>query len=238
MSSIRVACQTYTWEMLGDQWRGKVTDILDWISDAGYAGIEITNTMIREFGDRPNEFARELKRRGLALAAFAYATTGFSDPARWNEDITGARRAIEFVRGFPNPRVGCGGAAHPSRKGARARARLDQAIRFYNEVGRIGTAAGVSVSVHPHSHHGSLLESAEEYTYLLDRLDPRFVTFGPDIGHIVRGGQDLLTCLKTAHRPNHALAPQGRELEPRMGRSRSRALRHPRRPQTVGVGGL
>ena len=46
---IRVACQTYTWEMLGDKWNGKVTDILDWVSDTGYQGIEITNTMIKEF---------------------------------------------------------------------------------------------------------------------------------------------------------------------------------------------
>jgi sugar phosphate isomerase/epimerase len=44
------------------------------------------------------------------------------------------------------------------------------------------------------------LESVEEYQYLLDNLDPRYVSFGPDTGHIVRGGQDLLTCLK-AHLP-------------------------------------
>jgi sugar phosphate isomerase/epimerase len=64
-------------------------------------------------------------------------------------------------------------------------------------VGRLGAAQGVSVNVHPHSHHGSLIESAEEYKYLMDRLDPQTVSLGPDTGHIVRGGQDLLTCLRT-----------------------------------------
>jgi sugar phosphate isomerase/epimerase len=192
---MRIACQTYTWEMLGDAWQGSVEDILDQIADAGYQGIEITNSMIREYADRPAEFAAALARRGLALAAFAYAATGFTDADRREEDLAGARRALEFVRRFPEPRLGLGGAASPSPEGAREK--LDHAIRFYNEVGRLGTEMGVSVNVHPHSHYGSLLETAEEYRYLLDRLDPQYISFGPDTGHIVRGGQDLLVCLRT-----------------------------------------
>ena len=196
MALIRVACQTYTWEMLGDVWRGQVTDLLDWIAEAGYAGVEITNTMIGEFADRPGDFASELDKRGLELAAFAYAQpTGFTDPNQQDEDLAGARQAIEFVREFPEPRLGLGGAAHPSRQ--HAWHKLNCAIEFYNEVGRMGAAARVSVNVHPHSHHGSLLESADEYEYLLEHLDPSCVSFGPDTGHIVRGGQDLIACLQT-----------------------------------------
>ena len=59
-----------------------VTDLLDWIAQAGYTGIEITNYMIGEFAARPQEFAQELRARNLSLAAFAYsASDGFSDPA-------------------------------------------------------------------------------------------------------------------------------------------------------------
>jgi len=196
MSRIRVACQTYTWEMLGAEGKGRVTDILDWIADAGYAGVEITNHMIGEFSGRPQEFKAELQRRGLELAAFAYSSaSGFTDPARWEADWVEARRIIGFLSGFSQPRLALGGAGSPSRE--EARKKLDQAIRFYNEVGRLAARAGIAVNVHPHSHHGSLLETAEEYQYLLDRLDPACVNFGPDTGHIVRGGQDLLTCLRT-----------------------------------------
>lgn len=195
MTNIRIACQTYTWEMLGDEWRGTVDNLLDWIADAGYDGIEITNSMIGEYRHRPNDFAAELERRGLKLAAFAYATEGFTQPERHDEDLAGAQKAIEFARHFPELRVALGGAAHPNREDAREK--LDRAIRFYNEVGSRGRDAGVSVNVHPHSHHGSLLESAEEYEYLLNSLNPECVSFGPDTGHIVRGGQDLMTCLRT-----------------------------------------
>jgi sugar phosphate isomerase/epimerase len=88
-----------------------------------------------------------------------------------------------------------GGAAHPSLENAWQK--LDQAIRFYNEVGRMASDLGISVNVHPHSHHGSLLESVEAYAYLMDHLEARYVSFGPDTGHIVRGGQDLMACLRT-----------------------------------------
>jgi len=195
MTHIRVACQTYTWEMLGPAWRGQVTDLLDWVAQAGYEGIEITNTMIGEFAARPVAFAQALQERHLQLAAFAYATTGFTDPARWEEDLAGARRALDFLRHFPKTCLGLGGAASPQPDPERRR--LDQAIAFYNEVGRLGLAAGVPVNVHPHSHYGSLLESAADYTYLMQRLDSQALSLGPDTGHVVRGGQDLNTCLRT-----------------------------------------
>jgi len=198
MSDIRVACQTYTWEMLGEGWRGSVTDLLDWIAGAGYAGIEITNTMIGEFEERPEAFAEELAERNLNLAAFAYATSGFTDPDLFQADLGGAQKALDFLVFFDQPRLGLGGAACASSDLSTSdqKRKLDQAIRFYNEVGRRGFDMGVSVNVHPHSHHGSLLESAESYAYLMERLEPDHVTLGPDSGHIVRGGQELLSCLQ------------------------------------------
>jgi sugar phosphate isomerase/epimerase len=199
MSEIQVACQTYTWEMLGDGWQGRVTELLDWISDAGYAGIEITNTMIGEFADQPTAFAEALDKRGLKLAAFAYATGGFSDRDRYDDDLAGAQKVLDFLAHFDQPRLGLGGAAHASKgfSASEQKQNLDQAIRFYNEVGRHAFKRGISVNVHPHSHHGSLLESPASYAYLMARLDPELVSLGPDTGHIVRGGQELLPCLQT-----------------------------------------
>ena len=54
---IRIGCQTYSWEMLGKKWNGRVDDILVAVAGAGYEGIEITQTMIREYAPRPAEFA-------------------------------------------------------------------------------------------------------------------------------------------------------------------------------------
>ena len=192
---MKVGCQTYTWEMLGDKWTGKVDDILNMVADAGYEGIEITNTMIHEYDDRPAEFARAIKDRGLKLAAFAYASpTGFTDPANRDKELEGADKAMRFVARFPGVVLGLGGASSPERTNVARK--IGNAAEFYNEVGKRGKAAGVPVAFHPHSHHGSLFESREEYDLIMSATDPETVGWNPDTGHIVRGGQDLLDTVR------------------------------------------
>ena len=69
---------------------------------------------------------------------------------------------------------------------------MAQAIRFYRMIPGLWARAGVTVGVHPHSHHGSLLESADEYDRLLAAPVDCGLMFNPDLGHIVRGGQPLM----------------------------------------------
>lgn len=196
MSQIRVACQTYTWEMLGERWRGRVTDLLDWIADAGYAGVEITSRMIGEFRDRPGAFARELGMRGLELAAFGLSTDSrFTDAALESDDLAAALKAIAFVRCFPEARLQMGSPCCACELEQRPSA-LDRAIALYNEIGRMAAAQGVRCHVHPNSAATSLVKSAAEYAYLMARLDPACVDLGLDSGHVVRGGQDLLACAR------------------------------------------
>jgi sugar phosphate isomerase/epimerase len=219
MADMRVGCQTYSWEMHGGAWTGTPDDILDAIAAAGYAGVEFAASMIGAYYDEPAAFADALVGHGLELAAFAYASPhGFTDPAHLDEEMAGAERALGFAAQFPRPLLALGGAASPTRDDYDAK--LARACGFYSGVARKGAARGVDVVVHPHSHHGSLLESAEEYARLLEATADSGLGFNPDTGHIVRGGQDLLTCV-TAHagrirhvhvkdaRPDGSWAPLG-----------------------------
>jgi sugar phosphate isomerase/epimerase len=181
--------------MHGEAWKGTPDDILDAVGAAGYAGVEFAASMIGDYYDRPAAFAEALAARGLELAAFAYASPhGFTDPAHAEAELSGAERALRFAAAFPCRRLALGGAASPTREGYDAK--LGRACAFYSEVARRGADLGVDVLVHPHSHHGSLLESAEEYARLLEATAESGLGFNPDSGHIVRGGQDLLTCLR------------------------------------------
>jgi sugar phosphate isomerase/epimerase len=192
---LKVGCQTYTWEMRGDDWNGRVDDILAAVADAGYAGIEITNTMIREYADRPGEFAAALAARGLVLAAFAYASpAGFTDPDARSDELAGAEQALRFLDHFPGAPLCVGGAHSPSREGIGEKIAL--AADFYNEIGGRGRRSGIDVAFHPHSHHGSILETRSEYDRVMDLTDPELVKWNPDTGHIVRGGQNLLDTLR------------------------------------------
>ena len=192
---LKIGCQTYTWEMLGDRWHGGPDDLLDAIAGAGYAGIEITDRMIGAYVDRPDAFAAALQRRGLELVAYACASeSGFTEPSALEADLAGAEAAIAFVRAFPGAHVSFGSATIMS-DGPRAQ-KVEAAARFYNRAAERGGRAGVPIAVHPSSHHDTLLFTRADYDELFARLDPA-VGWVPDTGHILRGGHGILDTLRT-----------------------------------------
>jgi sugar phosphate isomerase/epimerase len=176
--------------MLGELWRGTVDDILDIIAAAGYEGVEFSNSMIGRYWGQPDKFQNALERRGLTCAAFGYATTGFTDRYRFEDDLAGAQKALQFAAHF-HIVLGLGGPSSLSRDDYETK--FAQACRFYNEVAWRGKKMGVTVAVHPTTHHGSLVLTAEEYDRLLTATESAGLMFNPDTGHIVRSGQDLIT---------------------------------------------
>lgn len=191
----KIGCQTYTWEMLGKKWKGDVDDILDTIASVGYEGIEVSHNMIGRYFEDPDSFRKALRKRDLTLAAFAYASPqGFSKPEYWQKEFEEAKHALEFTQGFPRCVLGLGGAAHTNSEENRM-AKLSNACRLYNEIGKLGKEMGIMVAFHPHSHHGSLIEKTEDYKQLMTQTVPNIVSWNPDTGHIIRGGEDLLELL-------------------------------------------
>ena len=190
---MRLGHQTYSWEMQRDTWRGSPDDILDTIAAAGYQGVEFSNLMIGDYWDRPEDFRKALGKRGLELAAFAYSGTGFTDPAAYQEDLAGAEKALEFVAQF-SAILSIAGPS--SLSPGDFEQKLAQACQFYNEIARQGKKRGITVAVHPHSHHSSIVMNAEQYDRLLAATEASGLMFTPDTGHIVRGGQDPLECFR------------------------------------------
>ncbi len=197
MALFKIGCQTYSWEMLGDAWQGAPDDILEAVAQAGYAGVEFSNQMIGKYLAQPAQFAQALAQRGLACAAFAYARAGFTEAAQEAEDLAGLETALQFAAHFGIP-LGLGGPS--SQDHDRRQDKMAQALRFYAQAARRAQAYGVSLLIHPHSHHTSLVLTADEYDQLLTAVAPLGIGFNPDTGHILRGGQDVMACLQR-HRP-------------------------------------
>lgn len=193
---LQIGCQTYTWEMLGDDWSGDADDLVAAIARAGYAGIEITDRMIGAYAGRPEAFGKLLAAHGLDLVAFACASdSGYTEPALKAADLVMIDRALDFVAAFPGATLSLGSATIMS-PGARE-SKFDAAADLYNATGELGRRAGVPVAVHPSSHHDTLLFSRADYDALFARLDPDLVRWVPDTGHILRGGMNILDTLAT-----------------------------------------
>jgi inosose dehydratase len=190
---MKIGHQTYSWEMLGSSWRGSADDIMDMVAAAGYEGVEFSNAMIGGYESRPAEFRRALEKRGLVPAAFAYSRRGFTDPSGGDEDLAGAQRALEFAARLSVP-LALAGPSSESHDDEQKK--LAHACRFYNEMARRGRNQGVVVAVHPHSHHTSLVLKAEQYDALLAATAESGLMFNPDTGHILRGAQDPVACIR------------------------------------------
>ncbi|MGA1801691.1 sugar phosphate isomerase/epimerase family protein [Rhizobium sp. HT1-10] len=195
---LKVGCQTFTWEMLGPAWTGDVDDLLAAIAAGGYAGIEITDTMIGSYADRPDEFAVALKNHGLQLVSFAFGShTGFTLADQIDADLVSAQRWVDFAAHFSGALVSIGSATVVS-DGPRSE-KFKVAAEFYNRAAALGQASGVTVAVHPSSHHNTLLFDRADYDTVFALLDPDLVGWVPDTGHILRGHDDILDTLNTYH---------------------------------------
>jgi sugar phosphate isomerase/epimerase len=186
---LKIGCQTYTWEMLGDRWTGTPDDLVGAIADAGYAGIEITDTMIGGYAGRPQDFARRLGDAGLALVAFSFASdSGFTEPDRIAGDLDLAERWLDFAAHFPGVVLALGSATVVS--GGDRDGKFAVAAQVYNRTAEIARDRGVDAAVHPSSHHDTLLLGREDYDRIFAQLDAG-VGWVPDTGHILRGGMTL-----------------------------------------------
>ncbi|HTH99851.1 MAG TPA: sugar phosphate isomerase/epimerase [Acidisoma sp.] len=193
--TIRLGCQTYTWEMLGESYQDGPDALLRMISEAGYDGIEITDRMIGDYAGRPGAFAHALAAHGLTLVSYAVGSaSGFTEPDQLNSDLVMASQAIGFASAFPGAFVSFGSATVMS-AGARAD-KFAAAARFYNAAGEAGQRAGVPIALHPSSHHNTLLFSREDYDHIFALTDPALIGWVPDTGHILRGQEDMLDVLR------------------------------------------
>ena len=189
MAGRRIACQTFTWEMLGDSWTGGPDDLVEAIATAGYAGIEITDTMIGHYTDQPEAFARCLDDAGLTLAAFAYGSDGgFSEADQSEADYEACRKWSDFAAHFPGAVLSMGSATAMS-DGARAD-KIALAADIYNRSADIARAAGVPLALHPSSHTNTLLFDKADYDRIFGLLD-KDIGWVPDTGHILRARQDI-----------------------------------------------
>ena len=222
--ALKFGCQTFTWEMLGDAWTGGPDDLVAAIADGGYAGIEITDTMIGSYAGRPADFARRLDDAGLALVAFAMGSDGgFTEPAQAEADLEAVRRWVEFAAHFPGALVSMGSATVMS-EGPRDD-KFAVAADIYNRAAEIGRAAGVDVAVHPSSHHDTLLFSREDYDRIFALLEPRGRLGARHRPYPARRTGDRRHA-GGASRPHPLRASQGRGRAGNLGDAGRRRLRH------------
>lgn len=170
--------------------------ILSIVKKAGYDGIHAEVPA----GSTAESYGALLREHGL-LPAPGYFQASFSDAANLPQAIENARKAasdhakLGLDRIFIAEQFG----AEPSRIETPAigvngdNARLKRIAEGLDKVAEAMVAEGVVPCLH--AHVGTLIETAAETEFVLDRIDARRLLLGPDTGHLSWAGADLVPFL-------------------------------------------
>ncbi len=205
--SIKFGSEVYTWFMdgYGEGNANKLGHMAKVIARAGFTGIEpmvlepYDNYWLGDCKD-PARLKDALDGAGIELAALAVI-------CKWDgEEETEAERAcadwtIETLQRFPGAALGT--VPLPDGRHHLQQRRLNL-VNNVNRVSRRAAEAGLRCSFHPNSPPASLVRTQDDYDVVLNSLDPEVTGWTPDVGHIARGGMDVIgTMTKWAHLVNH-----------------------------------
>lgn len=192
---LRIGCQTYTWQMQGDKWRGGIEQIARSVRRAGYSGIETTLFVLGELYEKAEAFARLLSESKLTLSGLCLGLS-YDELGGVDEKVEHGERMIAYLRHFPGAvLVLSAGSSHRSDKRDQ---RFEEMCEVYNRIGRAAAAAGIQAGVHPSSHSTSMITRKEDYDLLLRLTSAESVGLIPDTGHVAKAGYDLKRLLMRA----------------------------------------
>jgi inosose dehydratase len=166
-------------------WNGNDRQAIDDIAALGFRGVQLRQSAVATWGDRPAELKNLLHERRLTLVALSSGNLSL-DPATKQESLARHVRHAQFVRDV--------GGQYLQVIDERPRGR-DPVPEDYRRMGRLLTELGrrtadLGVPLGLHNHMGALSQSPDEVARILDAADPRFVRLELDTAHYQHAGGD------------------------------------------------
>lgn len=192
MSKIKIACETYTWQMPGESYKGKLGHIMRVMKQAGFGGIEPETSFFGDLSD-PYKMKEILDENQLDLVALCHVEDWMHSQETENEKLN-ADQWIKFLAHFPDTIYLL--VQMPGSNREDLRRRQQNLLSCVNAIAERATNQGISCSYHPNSPSGSIYRTEEDYKILLDGLDHNLIGYTPDLGHIAKAGMDPLSIIK------------------------------------------
>ena len=187
----KFACQTYSWQMSMNRYKGKLEHMTAVAAAAGFTGFEPETIMLNEDWTA-SSLRRALDDSQLQLAALCLVDD-WRFPAETDEERRHADRVVEAVARFPGSMINL--VHYPAADRNNLRERQDNALSCMRNIAVRAADRGVACSFHPNSPAGSVFRVAEDYDRMVAGLDP-IIGYTPDTGHIVAGGMDPLEIVR------------------------------------------
>jgi inosose dehydratase len=173
-------------------WRGNDARAIDDIASLGFAGIQLRDSAVRRWGERPSELASLLAARNLTLVALSSGGVTL-DPSKEAANVAlhvAHARFVQQVGGLYLQVTDDRPAGHePVPDDYRRMGRL------LTEIGRRTADLGVTLALHPHM--GALSQAPADVARVLDAADPRYVKLELDIAHYTQAGGNPVDAIRT-----------------------------------------
>ena len=192
MSNIKLACETYTWQMPGEQYKGKLEHIMEICAKAGFSGIEPETSFFHHLSD-PVLMKEALDKNGLDLAVLCLVED-WRQPQETDAERQHADQWIDFLSHFPDTLLLL--VQMPGKDRTDLLERQQNMISCVNAIARRAAEKGIACSNHPNSPEGSVFRTATDYEVLMNGLDADAIGYTPDVGHIAKGGMDPLEIIQ------------------------------------------
>jgi inosose dehydratase len=172
-------------------WGGDDVKAIEDIGAVGFRAIQLRNTAVARFGDRPQELKELLATHRLKLAVLSSGNLGI-DPAREADEMALHARHAKFVRD-------AGGLylqvidQKPKGRGLVA--------EDYRRLGKLLTELGkrtgeIGIPLVYHHHMNSIGERPHEIDAVMDAVDSRHAKLLFDTAHYQQGGGDPVAGIK------------------------------------------
>ena len=151
MSNIKLACETYTWQMPGEQYKGKLEHIMKVCSRAGFAGIAPESSFLMHLDD-PFKMKDALEENNLELAVLCIVED-WLHTQETTEEKRQADKWISFLGFFPETISLT--VQMPGSDRENLRQRQPNMISGVNDVSKRASDQVIICSHHPTSPDGS-----------------------------------------------------------------------------------
>jgi inosose dehydratase len=192
MKTISWACETYTWQMPGENYKGRLDHIMGIMRQAGFTGIEAETSFFGPLAD-PVLMQEMLDKHQLELTALCHVED-WRHPQETDAEKANTDSWIKFLTHFPDTMYLL--VQMPGKNRNQLRERQANLLNCVNQIAQRATDKGIICSYHPNSPQGSIFRTASDYEILLNGLNPKTIGYTPDLGHIAKGGMDPLDTIK------------------------------------------
>jgi inosose dehydratase len=204
--TLKIGCATLAWNVsptATDNFELALKDI----SELGYWGFETVSPMIEAL-DPDGALARLIDKYHLPMKS-GYMDINITDPALRKDNLANVVRVARLVKKYGGTYVvmaangrrtpGAGRGAGPGRGAPPPDTfhyleHKTDMVAALNEYGMAVADLGLRAGLHQHT--GTVVENHDEVYGIMQAVDPRYMSFAPDVGQLQKGGSDAAQVIK------------------------------------------